>query len=458
MSEQKKETLFRQRLELLLLTERDDILSHARGVISQYLFTFRHYKNGDLNFPVVERELKRPSLVLVAQNSGELFNEFLVRASSLLSEFPLSQFIAVIDAPSISENLDTLSSPRMLPLTPQEYFDTLKFETFCLLKCRSQFHAIEVNDLFPGTLIDFTGYVRLSLNQKYLAVLFRDTELTEQRLQRLGRAPGLLVPLSESKAYHDYVLTYYDSSGAALKKRSRSLFFYTATLWVDLLEYLWLDLNTASTENISNKVDLLRKVSQDFVEHLKSEENLWDTFKDCPMSEFFKYWRGPWVATYAATISLKSGVGNPTTSFFIALLAQVGLLDLPKNFCQKYLATGDKNLNEKEQTAFESLPMASLNRCLVKHLPLTDEEKSILVTVYEQNDGQGFPHKVPADKIPPEAALIRFAEKIDLGVRTTLADTGVGFRFLREKTWEHEKQTTTIFGTEFLEKIANSLL
>lgn len=461
-----EQTLFRQKLELLVLTQDEAILAHVREVISQNKLTF-HYLTAESASPSAETtqassqssiENKRPAVILINQKADEDIQALSNHVDKILKDFPKSSIITVLQDSALSEDLKGTENSRVFPLSQKEFFNTAKFETIVLSKSRSQYFTILPTDLFPMTSIDFTAFVQLSLNQRYLAVLFKKLVLTEERLQRISRAQGLLIPVSEAPGYHNYIASYYDSSGASLKKRARSLFYSLTANWVVLFDYLALDYKSLPEEQITEAFAKTQMVIKEVIELLKKEEDLWDTFKDVSSNPVFKFWRSPWIAIYAALISVKSGQGNPEDVLLAGLFSDIGLTSLNSQLLLKYQTTGLNELTAEEKTQLENYPMESLNRCLAKKLPLSENIKSIIATSNERFDGQGFPNQVPADKIPAETYLIRFATLTDRAARTTLVELGVGFRFTREKLWEAEKQNAGNFSPEFLEKIANALL
>jgi hypothetical protein len=453
-----EQTLFRQKLELLVFTQDEDILSHVREIISQHKLTFRNFHEGNVDLPQEAAEIKNPAVILISQKKDETLQAFSNNVDKLLKDFPKSSVITILNESSLSEDLKGTENPRVYPLSLHEFLNTVKFETIVLTKSRSQFFTILPTDLFPMTSIDFTAYVQLSLNQRYLVVLFKRLVLTEDRLQRISRAKGLLIPTTEAEGYHNYISSYYDMSGASLKKRARSLFYSLSSNWMILFDYLAMDYKTLSEAQVAETFAKIQGISQEIIELLKKEEDLWDTFREACNNPIFKFWRSPWIAIYAALISIKSGEGNPEDTLIAGLFSDIGLTSLNSKLLQKYLTSGLKELTSEEKTQLEKYPMESLNRCLLKKLPLTESVKSIIATSNERFDGAGFPNQVPADKIPTEAYLIRFAMLIDQASRTSMVELGVGFRFTREKLWEAEKNKAGNFSPEFQEKIANALL
>jgi hypothetical protein len=101
--------------------------------------------------------------------------------------------------------------------------------------------------------------------------------------------------------------------------------------------------------------------------------------------------------------------------------------------------------------------MMSLNRCLFKKVPVSESVKAIMVCVHERVDEKGYPSQTPFEMVPVESSLIRFGEMIDFGVRTTMAEQSIGFRYLRDKIWQETKEKPGNFSKDFLEQISESL-
>lgn len=456
MSEKRPNSLFRQKLELLILSQSEEVLNRAKHVVSTHHLTFRHLPYTELPAAFLG-ELVKAQLILLAQEKGEDLKSFANRVEHILRLFPRSRVVTVMDASFSRENLEGSQNSRVTALSQAEFFSTLKFEYLCLYRCRSQYFEIQPTDLFPMTTMAFPAFIRLALNQRYLAVVYSNTVLSDERFSRLGQAEGLFIQMRDSEKYLQYINNYFDTSGAGLKKRARALFLSVYFYSLHLNENLLFDFKPASDEHVAEIYGKLRKVAEELFEIMRSEENLWDVFREAVDGEFTEFWRSPWIAVYGALMSIKSGQGDPMVTFLSGLLTDVGLYDLEEDLTRRYFFSEDKK-SVDEQSSYQKHPLLSLNRCLIKKLPLDEQVKSVLVCTHEQADQKGFPNQVPADKLPVEAQLLLFAEKIDQGVLTTMKQTGVGFRFLKEKIWESENTSQGSFGGAFLASIAESLI
>lgn len=457
MVQEKVSPLFRQKLELLILTESEAVLNRAKQIISSYYLNFRHLNFKDLPEQHLPRDLMKAQLILVDQEEDEDLKSFTVRVDRILTLFPRGQIVTLMSPSFSRENLEGSQNPRVVPLSHLDFFSTIKFEYLSLCRCRSQYFEIQKNDLFPMTKMLFPAFVRLTLNQRYLAVVYSSTILSDERFARLPSSEGLFVQVKDSENYLKYIETYFDRSGVGVKKRARALFLTIYHLSLRLNEILFFDFKSISEFQIQRIFEDVQRVGAELVDIIKGADNLWDVFREAHGGDFTHLWRAPWVTVYGMMISVKSGVGDPLTVLLSGLLTDVGLYDLEEKIVRDFLFSNDRAPIEA-MPAFQQHPIISLNRCLIKKIPLSEAVKATLVCTHERADEQGFPNQVPKDKLPVEALILRFAEKIDHGVLTTMKQTGVSFRFLKEKIWETEESQPGQFSSEFLASIADSLI
>ncbi|WP_373999574.1 hypothetical protein [Bdellovibrio bacteriovorus] len=431
-------------------------MNRVKQIVSAHYLTFKQMNFEEL--PEQAGDLMKAQLILLAQGKDEGLKAFSLRVDKVLDLFPRSRLVTVM-APSYSkENLEGTQNPRVTPLSQAEFFSTLKFEYVCLYRCRSQYFSIQVGDLFPMTTMTFPAFVRLSLNQRYLAVIYSNSVLSDEKSQKLSRAEGLYIQIKDIEAYLQYIATYYDTSGAALRKRARALFLSLCYQSVYLNESLLFDFKMPTESHLATIYEGIKKTATQLFEIMKTDENLWDIFREALDGDFWELWRSPWIAVYAALISVKSGVGDPMIVLLSGLLTDVGIYDLEEAVARNYYLSEEKKVALEQQSSYEKHPLLSLNRCLIKKLPVEEAVKTVLVCTHERVDEKGFPNQVPSDKLPEEALILLFAEKIDKTALTTMKKTGVGFRFAKEKLWEAESNTPGSFSPDFLNKISESLI
>lgn len=446
---------FRLRLEILLISQRDDVALRVQQKALQNNFAFRHISSvGDLRGRDID--LEKAPILIVSQEDAEHVGAFSLRVEQLLERFPLATIVTAMHESALMESFAGTQSERVIPLSPYDFFKTSKFEYICLLKCRSQFFEIAPSDLFSMTTLGFSVFVRMHLNQRYLGVAFRGSVLGDVKHQKMLKKKSLYIQARESLAYLEYMNAFYDKKGAALRKRVRSLFLAVCEVWVELNEYLLFDYKNMPEAAVHQLYSRLEQFAAQFEALVEVGDDLWETLRDALENDFFAKWRAPWVAFYAAYISKKSGLGKPSVSFLAGLLCDVGLFDVQDLVVEKSFAFGEDAFDGAEHAEYRKHPLLSLNRCLLKNLPINEEIKAVLVCVHERDDAGGFPSQTPPELLPPEAAIIRFADLIDRGVRVAPAESN--FRIIKEKIWEEQRSQPGNFNLAFLEKISESLL
>lgn len=461
MSESSTSKLFRQKLELLLLTQEEAVLNRAKQVISEYYLTFRQMGYAQvlsvLGTPDLA-DLQKAQLVVMDQGSEESLQDFAARVDRVLQLLPRSRVVTIMSPASSRENLEGTQNPRVTPLSQAEFHQTLKFEYISLYRCRAQYVDIASEDLFPMTTLSFPVFVRLSLNQRYLAAAFSQCVLSDERYQRLVQARGIYIQNKDSAAYLGYIMSFYDGAGKGLRKRVRALFQALYYDSVYLNEILLFDFKSAGAGDFIERYGAMEKRATELLSLLDSEENFWDLVRESQAGDFYNLWRAPWIAVYGGIIARKSGQGDPLVVVMAGLLMDIGLFDIDRNLAKPYLLGEDRAVAAGTEKAFYNHAILSLNRCLIKGLPLSEAVKSVLVCTHERFDEKGYPNQVPSAKLPVEAQILALAEKIDQASLTTMKKTGVGFRFLKEKIWEAENQRPGAFSSEFLAAVAESLI
>lgn len=457
MSGTKKASIFRQKLELLIIDGAEAVLNRAKQTISRHYLTFQN-----LNFKDIPSgplgELIRAQLILLSQNDGEDLASFSLKVESILKQFPRSRVVTVLQPGFNWNKQENWLSSRVTVLSQAEFFNTLKFDYLCLYRCRGQYQEIQPNDLFPMTTMSFPAFIRLSLNERYLAVVFSKTILSDERFQRLAAAEGLYIQNKDADKYLEYIKNFFDTSGKGMQKRARAAFLCVYHYSLLLNESLLFDHAPINEKLISEIFTDLKIAADELFNTFRSEENLWDNFREASADDFAALWRSPWIGVYAALMSIKSGTGDPMVALLSALFCDLGIYDLEEAVALDHYTSAERKISDIHQKSYEKHSILSLNRALIKKLPLDEAVKSVLVCIHERADEKGFPNQVPTHQLPVEAQLVAFAEKIDQAVLTTMKNTGVGFKFQREKVLESENANPGQFSSEFLSKISNSIL
>ncbi len=452
----KNKTFFRQKLEIILVGESPEHFAITQTIIKAHHLSFLSLKLEEIPEKRDTTPGRQPQIVLIEQRTAEPLDQLSKKIQRILVAFPRAVVIAIIQDEFKAAALEWLPQNNVLSLSQRELTETRKLEYALLAKTRGRYFEVPHLDLFSMTKIPFAASVRLALNQKYLSVIAREAMLTDEKVQKLSVHPVLYSDFTEAFGYQNYVFTYYDTSGRGLKKRVRASFINFVSKALSLNDYLLFDLRALTEQELQTRYAALVEAGQKLIEVLRFPEDHWDTLRESLDNELIDIWRDPFVGVYAALLCLKSGKGDPLVALLGGLWADLGLWDLSAETHRNYIKGGAEFLAPDKE--YREHVMNSLNRCLFKRLPLPEEVKTLIVCTHERFDGKGFPNQSPVDKIPYEVWCVQLAESIDYGVRTLLAETGVGFRFVREKVWEKENTQNGRLPPEFIAEIADSLL
>lgn len=423
-------------------------------LITRYFISFKTIPPS-LDLEALPQESRRCNIVLLVQLSDEDLDAFTARLGRALLAFQKAAILCVLQEASLQAARGRDWGERVFALSPHEFQYGAKFEYLILAKTRALYMHIPVTDLFPMTTIPFTAFYRMTLNQRYLAVVLEGMILKEEKFRRLEKTSGIYVSTHEVRKYVDYVQTYFDMAGIGLRKRVHSVFLDLIHATMKLNEEVLFDLRSAKEEKLLLIYQRLEGVARELVSLLKGTEDLWEVLFEAFHNELCTYWRAPWVASYGALISVRSGKGDPVLVLMAGLLCDNALLDFPQDIYLRSVQQGTVAMQEQEVFRFH--PVQSLNRLLSKEVPLSEEIKAIVACSHENAFSTGFPNQTPAAHVPVESLLLSFAEKIDEQVRGKTASE-LNFRLLREKLWEKEDQEQKTYDKDFLAAIGDTLL
>jgi hypothetical protein len=155
MSDGSSASSFRLRVEILVISQRDDVLLRVQQKALQNNFAFRHLAAVS-EMRGREIDLEKAPVLIVSQEDAEHMGAFSLRVGQLLERFPLATIVTAMHESALMDTFAGTQSERVIPLSPYDFFKTSKVEYICLLKCRSQFFDIAPSDLFSMTTLGFS--------------------------------------------------------------------------------------------------------------------------------------------------------------------------------------------------------------------------------------------------------------------------------------------------------------
>lgn len=447
-----------ERLELLVIAKNAELLAAGQEV-SEY-FGFRAGFWGEtVEVPREVRSGNSPAMILVELTAEAAVIEKMQVLKGLRDLFPRSQLVVVVQGGESVDDCEFLrGAGAQYLILSQEVRSTSKLYYLAALLIQGTYLPIPVTDLFPSTQLNFNAYQKLVLNQKFLPVAFSGFTFSDKKYRRLEPDRQIYVRRESLEGYRKYIETYNDRTGSALKKRCRVLMMEVLGLYTEVILLLALDSEVAKKEVVQNKLSQFTKVAVELRDHLKDCADVWNVMARALDFQFCKQERGVIVLAYALYLADGAGAGEVENLVLTALLADIGLLDLPATTYKNLKTHGVKRLSAEELERFRGHPMASLNRIMFRQVDVPVAVRSAIVCTHERNDRKGFPNQVPAEKIPTEAKLVSFCEILDRRVRASLEDGMVTHDFVRKQVWEEERDSLKGFDAEFLDKIQKLLV
>jgi HD domain-containing protein len=448
-----------KRIEFLVISKNAELLSVAKDIAEH--FDFRaEFCSAIEDIPLDTRSESSPLMTLIELDSTSSIQERMHILGSLREIFSRTQVVVVVEGGETVEDCDFMRGAGAHHLILfQEIRSSSKLYYLAALLIQGTYLPVPVTDLFPSTQLTFNGYHKLSLNQKFLPVLFAGFTFSDKKYRKLEAVKQVYIRRENLEDYRKYIETYHDSTGAALKKRCRATMMTLMGLYSELTLLLVLDSEAAQKNRVLAKIDKFVAAALALAVYLKDCPDVWNVIAQALDFKFCRFERGIYILAYAMQIAQKAQLlADMRTLIVTTLLADIGLLDLPAQNYKNIRTKPESQLDATDIEKLKSHPMASLNRVMLRDLEVSTEVRTSIVCTHERNDQQGFPNQVPADKISLEAKLIHFCEMMDRRVRAALEDGIITHDFVRKQVWEEEKVSLKRFNAEFLDKIEKVLI
>ncbi len=362
---------------------------------------------------------------------------------------------AVISERTSAEALALVkNSGASLILFEKEFFETSQLEYLASQIIRGFYIPVKLSEFPKESVLEFSLYHLLPLNQKLLPILPKGSPLTGDRLKKLESIGEVFVRRDEIDRYRGYIEARPDVSSAGLHSRCRALYLSFCSAHSQLLFMLMDQGENSSFKESKWLYDRCVILAQDLLVSLSSVGEAWEVVNNASLGEFGSVERAPTVAAYAGLLSFLSSTGEPVEVMMAALLSDVGMLDLKPSILKKIRASNDTTgLSQAERAEYQQHPVISVSHCLSRNLPLTSEVQEIILCSHEKVDGTGFPYSKPGNEIPFEAMLVQFSELIDQGAMVKMGHLRKSVQEVRRHLISQEMQQAQIFNLGFLTKL-----
>ncbi|MFN9068119.1 MAG: HD domain-containing phosphohydrolase, partial [Bdellovibrionales bacterium] len=405
-----------------------------------------------------EAEYKEPSLMVVSAEDVEVESEIAGRVQVVRQMAPHAFLLVII---SSKLNADTAafvkkSGANAVLLEPEVEYSS-KLEFIFSQKIKSSYIPIKASELKVGTKLSFPLYHLMPLNRKYLPVVRASDEITQDRYDKLMQVTEIYVHRNDVEAYHQYTMGSSDQSAEGLGRRCRAQFMRLYAKYVDLVMLISDQSESKSFKEGAALYEQCSALAGDLMNSLSVTGGAWNIINNSAIGEFGSLQRSPAVAAYAGLLSLHAQIGSVTAVMTAVMLADIGLLEVSPKVNQR-IRKGQKldDLHKEDLAEFHNHPVKSLNMALSRKLQIPENVKNIILSTHETADKKGFPAKPNAEKIPMEAMLIQYCEKLDHQSCIRMGEQRKDINEVKKQIFESELEGT-IWSRLFLEKIRRSV-
>lgn len=360
---------------------------------------------------------------------------------NLVTAFPRGYVLYVGNSQEVSSAKVTLE--RALRTSVLDYF--------CFFHAKGSYFSLPKGDLYPSTLIPFNSFQYLSLNQRYLPVVFRGFVLTEEKYAQLHDGQSLYVRFFEAPALHRYVCQYNDKMGTGLKRRLRSIVTLMSAEVSALYEKMCSDSNGEVVLKIYKDFE---REALEYSEYCREDVDLFAVVKASALEEFNMFFSTPWLVVATGALAAKMEGIDQEIVMKAALFSQVGFLDLPPLTLKDTIEKGLDRASNIDQEQYANLLTKSLE--LIQSLQPEHESRlgDIVKGVWAHRIGSSTSLGGQSFEVTGESRLIVFVQKLYRRV-WEMQESGntAELRYLARQVIEEARLMGDYFPEEFLKEV-----
>ena len=439
-------------VHLCSISSEDRLESRLKPIASLLKCDHLHFSNIE-DFADRISEDQVTTIVLSAvqfENQAEIAG-----AVQVLKQFQPDSTIVVIVNNRISSETAIFAkkSGASLILSEPVVFETSTIEYLCSQTIRSFLIPIKASQFLADTDCPFSVYALMPLNQKLLAVVQKGARISEAKLQKLKATNELYLKRDDLSAFSKYLELHPDRSAQGLDGRCRIQFLDLARSHYNLVCLLVDESEASSFVKGRELLEESKSLSKKLMANLACVQDPWKIVDNNSQSAVLLTERSTSIAAMAGLMALALSKVSEDLVTTAALLSDIGLLLTPPSALDK-LRSGQLELfSESELAIYHNHPLASINFCLSRKLPLEDVLKNIIATTHEQINAKGFPRKLVAGRIPIEAQLIQFAQILDLAAQVQMGESPKPMQQIRNEICRAQILDRQKFDVALLQQI-----
>lgn len=441
---------------LLLIGQRGDFLSRAKKLCSDFGI-------GDFVVARVE-DLQKLSLPsdprTVLLDTRDIWNQTEIASRVQVTKFSFPQTsIIVIAEHRIKADAAAFikKSGAEAVLLENEFIETTKLDFIVSQYVFGNMIPVKITELLADTQVTFTLHHMLPLNRKIIPFIFAGQTIEPAKMRKLEEIGEFYIKNTDLDLFQKYVEDNQDTSAAGIKARCRAKYLHLVITYKKLVLNLSDESEAASFQQGRELYEKLLRLSSELITYLGTAGEAWDIVDIAGFNDLTAVDRAPAIAAYAGLFSLLSEIGRPEEVMVAALIADIGLLDLPPAALRVWKTGCFDDFKPEDQRIYRHHPTISLNKCLSRRLPIPDHIKAIILNTHERWDQKGFPNRPQNIRIPSEAMIIHFAELLDLGVKLEYGKERRNRQVVRTEILEREIRNLDRFPIDLMSKISAAI-
>jgi len=209
------------RLNFLCVGNESQVLTRCQELATEFEYSFLAVASVD---EVLDLDSKYDLVQFVLINAVGLKKEDMTGIVQTVRQVFKDSFINVIVDRKIPQDVAEFvkKSGANMVLLENEFFETSRLEFIASQIIRASYVPVKLSEFPKDSVLDFTLFHLMPLNQKLLPVLPKGVAFNEARMKKLESVGEVFVRRDEVDRYRAYVESNPDPSGQGLKSRCRA--------------------------------------------------------------------------------------------------------------------------------------------------------------------------------------------------------------------------------------------
>lgn len=385
------------------------------SVAKEFGYSVQDFGNLD---DVFESSIEPSIVFMIEEPGGEFGIDEIVQAGR--QQFPNAHPIIVVEKELTKEKAAFLERQGVKLALLRHEVETSKVGFLISQILKASFIPLKSVDLVSDVSLPFTIFHLLPQRRKFLKLVRIGDSISSDRLPRLLENPEFYIDRSEIMGYKKYVEETSDKSAKGIAKRCRANFVALQAEFLGLALQVTDESSRMTFHEGQELLTRCQKLCSDLLNNLAEFPRAWEIVNSSSIGEFGSLERAPAIAAFSGMMALRGDFKRVDEIMMASMIVDMGILGTPNSVATALREAKLDSLSKDEVSSFHRVPARSIELALGRKLSMPEKLRNIVVAVYENADGSGFPNKYNDSKIPIESQLIRFAKEFDSRIQVRL--------------------------------------